>query len=57
MKGILRALRKVGFDTSYFNRSTGTYRVQCSQCEALVIDGMGCHETGCPNMVKKEDDR
>lgn len=22
---------------------------KCSQCEALVINGIFCHETGCPN--------
>jgi hypothetical protein len=21
----------------------------CDQCEYLVINGIGCHETGCPN--------
>lgn len=21
----------------------------CSQCEALAINGVACHETGCPN--------
>ena len=25
-------------------------RVSCTQCEALVINGVPCHETGCPNM-------
>jgi hypothetical protein len=24
-------------------------RVRCSQCEALVINGIACHETGCPH--------
>jgi hypothetical protein len=24
---------------------------RCSQCEALVINGVACHETGCPNMT------
>lgn len=23
-------------------------RVHCPQCEALVIQGVACHETGCP---------
>lgn len=22
---------------------------RCSQCEALVINSMACHETGCPH--------
>lgn len=21
----------------------------CSQCETIVINGLACHETGCPN--------
>uniref|UniRef100_A0A6M3JQQ2 Uncharacterized protein n=1 Tax=viral metagenome TaxID=1070528 RepID=A0A6M3JQQ2_9ZZZZ len=53
-KGTLQRLRKAGFDSSEYNRSKGTYHVQCSQCDALVINGVACHETGCPN-VKKED--
>ncbi len=24
-------------------------RPKCSQCEVLVINGVACHETGCPN--------
>jgi len=56
MRGVLRELHKAGFDNSYFNRSTSVYRVQCSQCEALAINGVACHETGCPNIVKEEDD-
>jgi hypothetical protein len=34
-------------------------RVGCSQCEALVINGVACHETGCPHIVTEcfdEDD-
>jgi hypothetical protein len=23
-------------------------RVKCTDCEALVINGLPCHETGCP---------
>ena len=23
--------------------------VSCNQCEALMINGVFCHETGCPN--------
>ena len=26
--------------------------VKCSQCDALCINGVPCHETGCPNIVK-----
>lgn len=27
--------------------------VACSQCEALVINGVACHETGCPRATKE----
>jgi len=23
--------------------------MNCNQCEFLFINGVGCHETGCPN--------
>lgn len=26
-----------------------TKRMKCDQCEALMINGVFCHETGCPN--------
>jgi hypothetical protein len=26
--------------------------VKCDQCEALVINGVACHEAGCPNHRK-----
>ena len=43
-----RYLRDVlGFDLSAATR--GGARVQCSQCEALVINGTPTHERGCPN--------
>jgi hypothetical protein len=46
----LEILKQQGFDLSY--REDEYIHVQCSQCEALVIQGTACHETGCPN--KKE---
>lgn len=27
----------------------------CDQCEAAMIDGVFCHETGCPNQKKRWD--
>ena len=36
-----------GFDESY--RSGRYWRVKCSQCEAHAINGIPCHEHGCPN--------
>lgn len=29
--------------------------MKCDQCEALMINGVFCHETGCPNSGKKWD--
>lgn len=44
----LQNLRRAGFDLSY-RSAGGGYRVRCSQCEALVINGVACHERGCCN--------
>jgi hypothetical protein len=27
--------------------------MNCDQCEALMIQGVYCHETGCPNQHKR----
>jgi len=29
--------------------------MRCDQCEALMINGVFCHETGCPNRDKVYD--
>jgi hypothetical protein len=29
-----------------------TPRLKCDQCQMLSINGIACHETGCPNMRK-----
>ena len=42
-------LRRSGFDLSYTPRNSGAVHVRCSQCEAMAINGVACHETGCPN--------
>lgn len=43
----LAELEYRGFDSS---RKDGKHiSVGCSQCAALVINGIPCHETGCPN--------
>ncbi len=31
-------------------------RIKCDQCEALMINGVFCHETGCPNSKKTWED-
>src|SRR5262245_51980736 len=41
-------LEAQGFDACYRSASGG-YRVGCSQCEALVINGVATHELGCPH--------
>ena len=46
---MLRKLQQRGFDKARHVPFTSTFRVGCSQCEALVINGVACHETGCPN--------
>jgi hypothetical protein len=45
------SLIRRGFDKSHpipFERGA---RVGCSQCQALCINGVACHEHGCPNIV------
>ena len=39
-----------GFDHSYINGLT--VRVLCSQCEVVGINGVSCHEIGCPNQPR-----
>ena len=51
---LLASIEAQGFDRSYVSADGGV-RARCSQCEALVISGMACHETGCPNMVRDDD--
>lgn len=49
----LEALIDLGFDLSY-DDGDGYSRLWCSQCDALVISGHPCHESGCPNEPKEE---
>lgn len=52
----LRELRDVkGFDGTTHIPGTSRYRVRCSQCEALVINGIPAHESGCPNIPRFND--
>lgn len=44
----LNELRRRGFDRS--RCLFGNYlRLRCSQCEAVFLNGVPCHEFGCPN--------
>jgi hypothetical protein len=45
----LATLFALGFDESAHVPFTKQFKVRCSQCEALVINGVPCHETGCPH--------
>lgn len=45
----IQQLRALGFDLAAHVPFTKNYKVACSQCEALAINGHACHETGCPN--------
>jgi hypothetical protein len=55
MSRTLERIKKEGFDQSYESSDLGHVKVRCSQCEALVINGVACHERGCPNARKKND--
>lgn len=47
----------LGFDRSSHVPFTRQYRIRCSQCAALVINGVPTHETGCPNSPKEDRSR
>jgi hypothetical protein len=52
----LDELLAAGFDQSYQVDDDEYVRVRCSQCAAAVINGVACHETGCPNIVRDVED-
>ena len=56
MISTVEVLRRKGFDLSKYDRGYQTWRVKCSACEALVINGVPCHETGCHHQQKDEDE-
>lgn len=52
MDELLERLHGEGFDFSQVytdDDGNEAVSVRCSQCSALVINGVACHETGCPN--------
>ncbi len=56
-KDILRSLRKRGFDLSKASSdSPRACRVRCSQCQAMVVNGVAIHERGCPNEKHGNED-
>jgi len=47
----LASLEARGFDRT---RISGRHVYpRCSQCEVLVIQGIACHEQGCPNETRE----
>ena len=44
----LERLHALGFDKS-MSMDEGRNAVSCSQCLAMVVNGIPTHETGCPN--------
>ncbi len=51
----IQELRNLGFDKTV-RTGVKRYYVSCSQCEALVINGLPTHERGCPNARKAVSD-
>jgi hypothetical protein len=50
----IKKLEADGFDQSrQIGVAPNTFRIGCSQCEALSINGIPTHETGCSNQVKR----
>jgi len=49
----LQSIRDQGFDKSV-RLGTKSLYVGCSQCEALVVNGIPTHERGCPNAKRSE---
>ena len=46
----LESLHARGFDrSSHTFDQPNLLSVACSQCQSSVINGVACHETGCPN--------
>ena len=43
----LHEVIELGFDGS--SKNGKFVRIRCSQCEAVFINGIPCHETGCPH--------
>jgi hypothetical protein len=49
----LDELHALGFDLSYISMGTvnGVLYPRCSQCHALVVNGVATHESGCVNAL------
>ena len=49
----IEKLRKKGFDKTV-RVGRNKYHIACSQCVAVVIQGIPCHEHGCPNRSSRD---
>jgi len=48
------SLVRLGFTPKHW---TGNgYRVSCTQCQALCINGVATHEQGCPNAKRPREE-
>ena len=59
LQGILKDAAiapKVEFTGEFKEPTIEKYASGCDQCSASMINGVFCHETGCPNKKKKERD-
>lgn len=54
-QAIMDDVEERGFDRCHPTGRRGVH-VGCSQCEALCINGIACHETGCPNQTRACDE-
>lgn len=52
----VQRLRDAGFDDSEAIPFEHKWRVRCSQCAALVVNGYPTHERGCPNVPRDTND-
>lgn len=52
---LYNSLVRRGFEPTWYGDG---YRIRCSQCQAMCVNGIPIHEAGCPNdrEEKEEDD-
>lgn len=51
MTTTLERVIALGFDLSTQTHNDPHVHIRCSQCEALVVNNVPTHESGCPNAV------
>lgn len=52
-KEILADCESSGFDNCHIADDDRGVSVDCSQCDAVVVNGIPLHETGCPNIPRE----